>query len=307
MDLESNNHTLSLKITWWGFFINLALGILKFSVGVWGHSKALVGDALHTFLDLSSDMMTLFGLKMAAKPEDSGHLYGHHKFASLSELLISLLLILFSLGLTYTSIKAFFVPYSLTPHISTLFIAVVSFVGKEVLYWWTSFIAKKVRSRLLVANALHHRTDAFSSLVVLAALFVMIFGGASWVFLDKVIGLFLAFYIAYHGIKLFKEAAQILLDSAPGKAIINDLREHILPTPGAIAYHNFRVRRLGDFLEIDLHLQVEPQLTVDQGHKIAAEVKKNILKTHAEVLDVLIHIEPANYNHIKERGIHDKE
>ena len=293
------------KITWISVIINIGLGVFKCILGFVAHSSALIGDGLHSLLDLTTDIAALIGLKMSAKPQDEDHLYGHHKFASLTALFIAGTLIFFCLSLAYGSIKDLFLGGGDIPTWPALVAAAFSIALKEALFWKTRAIALRLKSRILMANAWHHRSDSISSIFVFIAIGAAMYGGPRWIFVDKVAAILIAFYLGYQGLILLKEAADDLLDTAPEQEMINDIREHILPTPGAIAYHHFRVRRTGDFFEVDLHLQVDSSISVEEGHTIASQVKKNILSQHPEVLDVLVHIEPATARHLKERGIHE--
>jgi cation diffusion facilitator family transporter len=175
---------------------------------------------------------------------------------------------------------------------------------KEIFYRYASREARRLKLRVLTANALDHRADALASLLVVAAIAVTRFGGARWAFLDKATGLLLGGYLAAFGMKILWQSCADLLDTAPGPEMINDLREHILAVSGAVAYHQFRTRRIGDLYEVDLHLQVDPQLTVEAGHDIASRVKKAILEKHPEVVAVLVHLEPASIAHLKDAGVH---
>lgn len=292
-------------ITWLSLWLNVMLGGVKCGVGFWVNSQALIADGLHSLVDLSTDLAALIGLKMAAKPRDENHPYGHHKFASLGTFFISGVLMLFCFGLIIASIEGLIADEPVSPEWPALLAAGISLVVKEWLYWRTRAIAQAENSRLVMANALHHRTDSFSSLVVLAALLAVTFGGESWSFLDKAVGLVLGVWMGVEGMKMLLAACNDLLDAAPNRAIINDLREHVLPVEGVLAYHQFRVRRIGDCLEADLHIQVDPDLTVLQSHEIAGQVREEILRRHPEVVDVLVHVEPAAGRHLKKRGVSD--
>ena len=158
-----------------------------------------------------------------------------------------------------------------------------------------------------MANAWHHRADSLSTLGVAAALLCVWLGGEQWAFLDEVVTLMLGGYLVFEAGKILLRALAELLDTAPRREIIEDFREHILSTPGAKAYHAFRVRKVGDVYEVDFHLQVAPEITVDEGHDIAREVKHRLVEKHPEVWRVLIHIEPANTEHLHSRGISDRE
>ncbi len=294
-----------LSVTFWSLVLNLVLGLIKCVVGNLAHSRALIVDGLHSLLDLSTDLAVIYGLKMSAKPQDAEHPYGHHKFASLANLFIAVSLVVSCLFLIRNGIVDFRNESTRLPEVAALVTAIVSLGIKEILFFWTRHVAKKEQSRLLLTNAWHHRTDSLSSLGVALAILATILFGEDWAFLDSLAAVALGIFLLWEGAKLLRKACNDLLDTAPEHMIINDIREHILPTPGAIAYHEFRARRVGDMIEVDLHLQVEPTLSVEAGHMIAKAVRKNILQRHPEVLDVLIHLEPATDPHLKSQGVFD--
>lgn len=300
-------HTDGTRVTWIGLSINLMLGLVKTCAGWWLGSKALIADGMHSLLDLLTDIAVLIGLSMARVPEDEGHHFGHHKFASLAKFFVGGFLLLFAVGLVFSALLGFHSGVKSPDAGIAALVAVISLVVKEGLFWWTRGVAKLIKSDLLMANAWHHRTDSISSLGVAVALIGVWLGGESWAFLDGAVTLVLGCYLVFESGKIFRGACADLLDAAPAREIVEDFREHILSTPGALAYHDFRVRRVGDVFEVDLHLQVAPDLTVEKGHEIARDVKYRLLNMHPEVSKVLVHVEPANNEHIIERGISDSE
>lgn len=294
------------QITWIGLWVNLLLGVVKTVAGWFFGSKALIADGVHSLLDLLSDMVVLFGLSMARRPEDANHHYGHHKFVSLAKFIIGGILMVFSLLLVMSSVLDFRSGGLVAPVAgSAACFAVLSIAVKEVLFWWTRAVARRLHSDLLLANAWHHRMDSISSIGVAIALIGMWLGGAEWAFLDSAVTLVLGCFLVFEAAQIFWRACSDLLDAAPEREVVEDLREHVLQTSGALAYHDFRVRRIGDVYEIDLHLQVDPQITVEAGHRIASEVKVHLLEQHPEVSKVLVHLEPANEAHVIRRGISD--
>lgn len=294
----------AMHTTYVGLVINLLLGGVKCLAGWWLGSKALLADGVHSLLDLLTDVAVLFGLSIARKPEDPNHLYGHHKFASLAKFFIGAVLLLFAVLLVITALVDFRMGVAAPQAGVAALLALVSILIKEAMYWWTRAVARRIGSDLLMANALHHRMDSFSSVGVAAALFGVWLGGAEWAFLDQAVTLVLGSYLTYESCKVLGRSINELLDAAPEREIIEDFREHILPTPGVVAYHDFRVRRVGDVFEVDLHLQVASDLTVAHGHNIARDVKARLQKKHPEISKVLIHVEPAVKAHLLERGLH---
>jgi cation diffusion facilitator family transporter len=291
------------QVTWIGLLLNLLLGCVKVAGGWALQSKALLADGAHSLLDLLTDIAVLVGLSLAAKPEDANHHYGHHKFVSFAKFFVGGMLLLFSVGLVLAALFDFQSGSSQPTAGAAVVLALVSLVIKEALFWWTRSVARRLKSELIMANAWHHRMDSLSSLGVAAALCGVWIGGPQWAFLDDAVTLMLGGYLTFESCKIFFRACADLLDAAPEREIIEDLREHILPTPGAVAYHDFRVRRVGDLYEIDLHLQVDPTISVEAGHSIARSVKESMREQHPEVSTVLIHVEPANREHLMQRGL----
>ncbi|MEM1221469.1 MAG: cation diffusion facilitator family transporter [Verrucomicrobiota bacterium] len=295
----------SLRVTWLGVWVNLALGGAKTVAGWFLGSKALVADGMHSLLDLLSDIAVLLGLVMARRPEDANHHFGHHKFASFAKLLIGSSLLVFSAALVVAAIFDFRSGVPVPKAGPGFVVILIAIITKELLFWKTRAVALRLKSSLLMANAMHHRSDSLSSLGVAIALLGVWLGGEEWAFLDALVTLGLSFYLIIGATRILKEAGADLVDAAPRREIIEDFCEHILTIPGARAYHDFRVRRVGDVYEVDLHLQVDPKITIERGHTISKEVKERMLAEHPEVTTVLIHIEPANEEHIKMRGISD--
>lgn len=298
-------HRDNLNVTYWGLGINLVLGFVKCLTGFLFHSRALIVDGLHSLLDLSTDLAVVFGLKMAEKPQDSNHPYGHHKFASMVNLFIALFLAGFCVALILSGIASLQAGERTVPGWPAFVVALACLFIKEGLFHWTRAVARRGQSRLLLVNAWHHRSDSLSSLVVVLALLGAITLGPEWWILDVLAGIVLGVFLLVASGRLLFRACNDLLDTAPEQAIINDLREHILPTPGAVGYHDFRARRVGDRIEVDLHLQVEPSVSVEEGHRIGDAVRENILRRHPEVINVLVHIEPATLRHLKAQGVFD--
>lgn len=305
------NHQLKSRVTLWGLAINFLLGGTKIAVGIGCGAKSLIADGMHSLFDLLSDAAVLAALYWSNRPEDETHHYGHHKFSNLAQFFVGWLILLFALGLVFQSFfQSFF--QDTTNHYEsslsgvTVAIAAASLIVKEALFHWTRRVAVRTKSDLLMANAWHHRTDSISSLIVAVALTAIWLGGPEWRILDDIISIVLGSYLTIEAAKVIFKSTADLLDTAPRREIIDDLREHILTTPGTIAYHDFRVRKTGDYYEVNLHLQIQPDLTIQQGHDIASDVRDALKQAHPEVFNVLVHLEPATDRHLVERGISDQ-
>lgn len=280
------------------------MAVAKFTVGILASSQALVADGIHSLVDIASDITAIIGLRFAHLPKDDDHPYGHHRFSTLATMLISSLVLLFCLGLAWQSVSALADgTKTAIPGIAAAWVAGVALLVKEGFYRYARRQAERLGSRLLMANAMDHRADAIASLLALIAVVIANLS-PEWSVLDKVVGLVLAGWLGAEGIKLFKGSCEDLLDTAPAAHVLRDLSEHILAAPGAHGFHAFRARRLGDRFEIDFHLQVAETATVAEGHAIAGRIKADILKSHPEVVSVLVHVEPDAPEHRKQDGHH---
>jgi cation diffusion facilitator family transporter len=290
--------------TWLSLGVNLVLAVAKFTVGILASSQALVADGIHSLVDIASDITAIIGLRFAHLPKDDDHPYGHHRFSTLATMLISSIVLLFCLGLAWQSVSALADgTTTATPGIAAAWVAGAALLVKEGFYRYARRQAERLGSRLLMANAMDHRADAIASLLALVAVVIANLS-PEWSVLDKVVGLVLAGWLGAEGIKLFKGSCEDLLDTAPAAHVLRDLSEHILAAPGAYGFHAFRARRLGDRFEIDFHLQVAETATVAEGHAIAGRIKADILKSHPEVVSVLVHVEPNAPEHRKQDGHH---
>lgn len=293
------------EVTWLSIAANLLLAASKCVIGYFGQSRALVADGLHSLTDLATDAGVLVGLHVSKKPPDERHPYGHHRIASLVTLSIGGALVLFCLLLIVDSIRSLHAGEAVVPHWPTLLVAVGSIGIKEFLYRRTRRIARRLHSQMLMANAVHHRTDSLTSLIAVVGIGGAMLLGEGWAFLDTVVAVALGGYLGLQGLHIVRNALNDLMDSAPEKSVIDDLREHILPVEGAMAYHEFRARRVGDAIEVDFHLLVPPEMNITEAHAVAGRVKEAILDRHPEVVSVLIHIEPALPKYRVERGVSD--
>jgi cation diffusion facilitator family transporter len=294
------------RVTWLSVGLNIALGVAKVMAGWLGQSRALLADGLHSLTDLASDSAVLFGMSLAERPPDQGHPYGHHKAANLVTLFIALSLIGFCALLIADSVRELRSGEPAVPHWPTLVVALASIVVKELLFRRTRAVGLRLDSQMLIANAWHHRTDSLSSVLAALGIGAAMVLGSTWALLDTLVAVLLGAYLGREGLRLLHQAVGDLMDAAPGRAVIDDLREHILEDPDALAYHDFRARRVGDLVEVDFHLLVPPTMGVGEAHEVAKRVKDEILARHPEVVNVLVHVEPGLPRHHRERGVADR-
>jgi len=280
------------SITWVGVGVNIGLFFIKLCFGIVGHSHAVVADAVHSLSDLTTDFAVIFGVKYWTKPADEDHPYGHRRIEAIITIIISLILMGVGLGIGYDAISTIRDEHVVQPGWIALSAALISIVAKESLYRWTIFVARTVKSSALAANAWHHRSDAFSSIPVAIAVVVAMFN-PQWSFIDRLGAFVVAIFILYAGWGIMRTAISEITDKGASPEYLAQIESIILATEGVGSYHALRTRQVGSGWYIDLHIQVDPDLTVKVGHDISEHVKKNLLAQSPDILDVVVHLEPA--------------
>lgn len=280
-------------ITWLGVFINIVFTVGKVLAGIFCHSQTILADGFHTLSDLVTDVAVLAGLRFSGKPADMDHHYGHMRITTLVAMFVGAALLGAAAWIAYNAIITLHSSHSDVKAMLPFWVALISFPVKELLYHLTHWVGKKFSDISLSANAWHHRTDAFAALAAAAGLAGVAFGGQSWAFLDHLTAVVLSAFLTVVAVKIVYESASELIDCAPSEKTIAVIEELIANTKGVKSYHAFRARKSGGRVEMDLHIQVDPNLTVHDGHDIARSVRNRILQCGFNVTKVIVHIEPA--------------
>lgn len=280
-----------IVVTIYGGVFNVFLSIIKILSGLYGNSMALVTDGIHSFSDLASDIVVIFGIKFGDKPVDDTHNYGHKKIETFSELIIGLVLLIVGIFFAYSSILSIYHNPKIRPRLIAAVVAFISIIIKEHLYRITKAVGKKENSEVLIANAWHHRTDSFSSLPVLIGILVIYFFPNLY-FLDYYVSLILSFIIIKVGIVIIYKSFQKLIDVAPDIEIQNKIIKIIKEFENILDFHNIRMRYIGNKIFIDFHIQVNKNLNINDAHNISTDLKKELFNSIPNIYDVLIHIEP---------------
>lgn len=279
------------KSTWVSVWVNLLLTVLQIVVGYFGRSQALIADGLHSLSDLIADFLVLYANRKSHRSADVSHPYGHARIETAATFLLGVMLVGLGLGLLWNAVVKLQDPSAIQAvHVATLYIALFTLAGKELLFRYLIAIAKRLRSQMLVANAWHARADAASSLVVLVGIGGNLLGLHS---LDLIAALLVAFMIVRMGGKMAYQALSELIDTALDADAVQQIRATIEATPGVLGLHELRTRRMGDSGLVDAHILVDPRISVSEGHHIAERARKRVLEQH-EVVDVLVHIDPED-------------
>jgi cation diffusion facilitator family transporter len=275
-----------------GALWNIVLSVVKIVAGVLGHSHALVADGVHSLSDLASDALVWVAGRKAAMAPDDKHPYGHGRYETMATLVLGLLLIVVATGIGWDAIHRLFSPEELLrPEPITLYAALASILIKEWLYWYTLAYAKRVRSDMLRANAWHHRSDAISSVVVLIGI-----GGtlAGLPYLDAVASVVVAVMIAKIAWELGWDAIRELVDTGLDAERLEVVRRAILDVGGVRDIHMLRTRTLAGNASADVHVLVDPFVSVSEGHLISVMVEQKLKKEIDEITDVTVHIDPED-------------
>ncbi len=286
-----------LKATWVGLILNIALVIVKVWAGIVGRSQALLADGIHSLSDLFSDFVVMLGLKWGRRGEDEDHHFGHARIETLSSMIVGILLLVTALGLAYNAIQGIYRHDQVTPGRITIYVAIASIVLKEGLYWYTRRVAERIRSLALIANAWHHRTDALSSVAVLIGVTAAHFNPA-WAVADSIAALAVTWFIARVGLDLIWRAFKEVADTAPDKKVLDQLSVQAAEVDGVRQVHDVRARHSGTQIFVEMHIVVDPSLTVYNGHKIAATVKYRLLNEIPDVTRVIIHVDPVSKDNV---------
>jgi len=287
---EEERMNLSKRAIRISFSINLLLALTKGIVGLVISSIALLADSFDSSLDIISSIVTFFGVTLSSKPPDEEHPYGHGKYEMLFTLGISFILFVSSGLIIHGALDrlASNAVYEFYP--SGVVIACVGIIGKVILSQYLLSVGSRVKSTVIIADAYNNRTDSLSTLGVLIAI-VGIYFGHFW--MDPVIAIGITLLIIYTGISISKVALATLLDLRPSQTILIRIRSIAANIEGIQEIHKLRARQMGADILADVHILVNNDLTIEQGHRIAEELEMRV-KAEIPVQELLIHIEPAS-------------
>jgi cation diffusion facilitator family transporter len=283
---------LKAKASYVGAVINVLQTLLKIGFGILGNSAALIADGIHSLSDLLSDVLVIIAVRLGSREADYDHPYGHRRFETIATVILGLSLIAIGGGIAWSVMNRMVHPEHLpTPEAASLGIVVISILVNEWLYHYTKRIAKVTRSKLLLANAWHQRSDAFSSVVVLFGIGAVLLG---YPFADAIAAIVVALMVAKIGINQVFVSIKELVDTALPPQKIAEIRTVILDIEGVEGIHLLRSRQMGEDALIDAHIIVDPRITVSEGHSISDAVRDELISRFDDVMDVLVHVDPES-------------
>lgn len=289
---KKTNEQIAFHVSYVSIISNVFLSLFKLFAGVFGHSAAMISDAVHSFSDVFSTVIVMIGIKMAGRESDKKHPYGHERFECVAAVILAIILAITGFGIGYGGVRTLVTGNYKTiavPGLVALIAAILSIVTKEAMYWYTRHAAKRIDSGALMADAWHHRSDALSS----AGSFIGILGARlGFLALDSVACIVICLFIIKVAYDIFMDAIQKMLDTALTDEAVEEIKAVVMSQSGVICIDDLRTRRFGDKTYIDIEISVDGGASVSEGHDIAHCVHDAIEATFEKVKHCMVHVNP---------------
>ncbi len=296
---QMNNNTREkgiYRVTITGSIVNFVLVAFKFIAGIWGHSAAMIADAVHSLSDFITDIVILLFIRISNKPVDKDHDYGHGKYETLATAIIGAVLLMVGIGILwngvtdiYRSIKGEVLE---SPGMIAFWAAVFSIVAKEILYRYTVAKGRQLNSPAVIANAWHHRSDAFSSLGTAIGIGGAILLGEHWRVLDPIAAVIVSLFIIKVAIQLSIPCFDELLEKSLPDDVEKEIIDIVVSFPGVSQPHNLRTRRIGSHYAIEIHIRMDGNISLVQAHHTATAIENKLKERYGQNTHVGIHVEP---------------
>ncbi len=271
---------------------NTILSVIKLFAGIIAHSNAMVSDAVHSASDVFSTIVVIIGIRLAAKQSDKEHPYGHERLECVAAIILAMVLFITGLGIGMEALKNIFTGDYVSlqiPGILALIVAVVSILSKEGMYWYTRYYAKKIDSSALMADAWHHRSDAFSSVGALIGI-----GGARLGFpiMDSAASLVIFLFIVKAAFDIFKDAIDKMVDHSCDEETEKQIFDCVMENENVLGIDLLQTRIFGNKIYVDVEIQVDGSYTLREAHNIAESVHKKIERNFSKVKHIMVHVNP---------------
>lgn len=291
-NVTASNLQTGARVALLGMVINLVFAAAKILGGLFGNAYVLIADGMESALDIAGSLAIWGGLKFAARPPDATHPYGHGKAEPIAAVIVSCGVLVAAVALTVESIREILTPHH-GPAPFTLAILVIVILVKEILFRYVNRIGQSVESTAVQTDAWHHRSDALTSIAAFVGISIALIGGKGWESADDWAALFACAVIAGNGVRLLKPAIYEIMDTAPRGDIVSIVERAAASVPGVLEVEKCFLRKMGLSFYADLHIGVNGDISVREGHRIAHEVKRAIQHAEPRIADVLVHVEPA--------------
>lgn len=283
-------------VTWVGFFVNLILTAFKLFAGIFGHSAAMIADAVHSLSDFITDIVVLISFRVIRRPADKGHDYGHGKFETLAAAFIGSALFFVGLAILWSGAKKIWLDTIGVnigkPGVIAFIAAVISIVSKEWLYRYTVHVGREINSQAVIANAWHHRSDAFSSIGTMIGIGGAVWLGGAWHVLDPIAAVVVSFFIMKVALSISIISVKELTEESLEEEIEEEILSIVKTIKGVMEPHNLRTRRIGNNIAVDLHICVAKNMNILEAHTIASQVEYGLRIKYGQETFVSVHVEP---------------
>ena len=291
---EDEFQRVANKVSFVTIIGNILLSVMKLIAGFIAHSNAMISDAIHSASDVFSTFVVIIGIKLASKKADKEHPYGHERLECVAAIVLSMVLFITGLGIGATALKNITSgDYNniAVPGILALIAAIISIISKEAMYWYTIYNAKKIDSSALMADAWHHRSDAFSSIGALIGI-----AGARLGFpiMDSIASLIIFVFIIKAAYDIFKDAIDKMVDHACDDDTVNQIRECVMKHEDVLGIDMLQTRIFGNKIYVDLEIATDGSYTLSKAHTIAESVHDDIEKSFPKVKHIMVHVNPAD-------------
>lgn len=291
---EDEFQRVANKVSFVTIIGNILLSVMKLIAGFIAHSNAMISDAIHSASDVFSTFVVIIGIKLASKKADKEHPYGHERLECVAAIVLSMVLFITGFGIGAAALKNITSgDYNniVVPGVLALVAAIVSIVSKEAMYWYTRYNAKKIDSSALMADAWHHRSDAFSSIGALIGI-----AGARLGFpiMDSIASLIIFVFIIKAAYDIFKDAIDKMVDHACDDATVNKIRECVMKHDDVLGIDMLQTRIFGNKIYVDLEIETDGSYTLSKAHTIAETVHDDIEKSFPKVKHIMVHVNPAD-------------
>jgi cation diffusion facilitator family transporter len=295
---EDTRYSRAAHVTKVSMVLNFLLTSFKFAAGILGNSSAMIADAAHSLSDFITDIAVIVGLKIAKKPRDSTHNYGHGKIETLAAAFIGLVLVAAAFGIFWGGLQkviAFYQGESLPePSKIALVAALISIVSKEWLYRYTIVCGRELKSDAVIANAWDHRSDALSSVGTMIGIGGAIFLGGQWVVLDPIAAIVLSFFIFKVAFDVSYKNLNELLEASLDSETYRSIEEILITTEGVLGFHELKTRKIGNAMAADVHIEVDRDLNIVDAHEISTQIENRLKEICGNNGHFSIHVEPCS-------------
>lgn len=285
------------RVTLTGSVVNFILLIIKFAAGIFGHSAAMIADAVHSLSDFLTDIVVILFVRISSRPADANHDYGHGKYETIATSVIGMVLLAVAITIGWNGIEK--IIYVIkgnklqAPELIALVAAVASILLKEWIFRMTRKVAIEIDSKVLEANAWHHRSDALSSVGTTIGIGAAVLLGNNWAILDPIAAVIVSILIIGTSLKLLRQASGELLEESLPKETVEKIMSIVYQDTLVSDIHNLHTRRIGSRIAIEMHLRLPGNITIEESHKHASAIERRLREEFGQSTHIMLHIEPV--------------